>query len=472
MLPPAPGDWAAGPRARATGRGAGAEASRREREMGVLPSPARRRALRMLFAAATVLALAATAAGPAAAGPGRLMPQVVSVGSHYDSDPDFTGFAAEMAYCAGAKSTTPDIHTYEWTPFQDNFQAYLEGTWPEGSEGTPETVATWFGGHRMQYFAGHGLLTPIPTVWRQIEHNYSPAMQELSTGPDGQLYFVPQFTYPWVVLYNTSVFAAHGYTVPTTFDEFLALAGRMQSDGLVPLAFGDADGWEAMGLFDILDMRLNGFDFHMGLMNGAQSWTDARVKAVFEQLRDLLPLASPDPLSRSWRDGAAELADGTAGMYFLGTFASWAIDPSVMPDIDMFAFPVFGNAYDAEAAIDAPVDGLAMTTNTTNLSAAQRLLACAGSPAAQLQFLAYDSGYIAAAKTADTSSYTPFQQRMASVIASAGHIAQFMDRDMRPDFAGPGGMQTFLTDFLANPDQDLDAFLAGIQTAWDALPPE
>jgi multiple sugar transport system substrate-binding protein len=432
--------------------------------MGVLPGPERRGALRVYLVGAAALALLVTAAGPVAADPGKLRPQVVSVGSYYDSEPDQSGFAAEMAYCSQAKSVAPDIRTYPSGEFQDTFGSYLAGS--------PDNVATWFGGHRMRYFAGQGLLSPITTVWKQIGVNYSPAMKALSTGLDGRQYFVPQFTYPWVVLYSKSVFAAHGYTVPRTFDDLTALAARMTADRLVPLAFGDAEGWAAMGLFDILDLRLNGYDFHMGLMNGTQSWTDPRVKDVFEAWRTLLPLASSDPLSRYWWEGAWDVASGTAGMYYFGTFATWAIDPALLPDIDLFTFPVFGNAYDAEAAIEAPVDGLVMTTNTANLSAAQRLMACAGTGAAQIKFLDYDPGYIAAAWNADTGSYSPLQQAMASKIGSAGHITQYMDRDMRPDFSGSNGMQAYIADFLADPGQDLDTFLAGIQAAWNALPPE
>jgi multiple sugar transport system substrate-binding protein len=76
---------------------------------------------------------------------------------------------------------------------------------------------------------------------------------------------------------------------------------------------------------------------------------------------------------------------------------------------------------------------------------------------------------VAAAKDADTSGYTPFQKKMAEIIGNSGAIAQFLDRDTRPDFAGPNGMQKFLQDFLADPDLDLDAFLSGIQTFYDSL---
>jgi multiple sugar transport system substrate-binding protein len=36
----------------------------------------------------------------------------------------------------------------------------------------------------------------------------------------------------------------------------------MQADDLVPIAFADKDGWPAMGTFDQLNLRINGYQFH------------------------------------------------------------------------------------------------------------------------------------------------------------------------------------------------------------------
>lgn len=433
--------------------------------MGVLPAAERRSMLRAFVVCAAALALVLTAASPAmACRPVQPKLQVVSVGSHYDSDPDLSGFAAMMDYCNKAAGTTPLIHTYNWTGFQNNILAYLQGT--------PETVVTWFGGERMRYFAAKGLLTPINDVWKRIGGHYSAAMKALSTGADGKQYFVPLYDYPWVVMYRKSVFSAHGYTVPKTWSDFLALATKMQADGLVPLALGDAEGWPAMGIFDILDMRLNGYAFHMGLMAGTQKWTDARVTAVFQTWRTLLSYTSPDPAGKPWYDAATNLMGGSAGMDFVGTFAAWAAsDQATYDDLGIFPFPSFGNAYDAEMAIDAPVDGLMVSTNTTNLRGAEKLLACAATGEAQLRFVGNDPAYVAAARNANTKSYTPLQKAMASVIGSSKAVAQFMDRDSRPDFTGPAGMQAFLESFLVNPSQDLGAYQAGIQAYWDGLPP-
>ena len=57
----------------------------------------------------------------------------------------------------------------------------------------------------------------------------------------------------------------------------------MKADGLTPIAFTDKDGWPPMGTFDILNMRINGYEFHVDLMAGKQAWDSPQVKAVFKK---------------------------------------------------------------------------------------------------------------------------------------------------------------------------------------------
>jgi multiple sugar transport system substrate-binding protein len=244
----------------------------------------------------------------------------------------------------------------------------------------------------------------------------------------------------------------------------------MKADKLIPLAFGDKDGWPAMGTFDILNMRMNGYDFHIGLMAGKQKWTDAKVKAVFQKWAELLPYFDPQPLGKTWQEAAQDMIGGKAGMYFLGTFAGeQATDKTVHDDLDFFPFPSFGTAYDAENAIDAPIDGFMVSAKAKNVDQAKAFMEFLATPAAQLVFLASSPNNVAAAKDADTSTYSPFQKKMAEIIGGAGKIAQFLDRDTNPAFAGANGMQGFLQKFLGNPTQDLDAFLKGIQDFYDTL---
>ena len=392
------------------------------------------------------------------------VPPPVGVGSSYSGEPGKSAFAAMIDYCASRTSVSPKVTTVAHDAFQDNIDAYLRGT--------PADIFTWGAGEPMRSLALKGLSMPISDVWARIGSHFTDAVKAASTASDGKQYLVPIYQYPWVVVYRKSLFSEKGYTVPKTLDEFIALAAKMQADGLVPLAFADKDGWPAMGTFDILDMRQNGYQFHVDLLAGKEKWTDPRVKDVFNLWKRLLPYSQPDALSRTWQEGARSLLNKEAGMYFLGTFAAdEATDPAVRSDLDVFTFPLLGNQWDAENAVDAPIDGLMLSKSPMNPAGARTILACVATGAAQLTFLKSSPTGIAAARDADTTGYTPLQRKMATIIGGSAAIAQFLDRDTRPDFAGLSGMQSFLKGFLADPNQDLTAYLARIQAFYDSLPP-
>jgi multiple sugar transport system substrate-binding protein len=215
---------------------------------------------------------------------------------------------------------------------------------------------------------------------------------------------------------------------------------------------------------------MNGNDFHIGLLNGQEKWTDQRVQAVFEKWRTLLPNLQPGALGRTWQEAAQAMVNGQAGMIYLGTFAAEQAAAADQADLEIFAFPALGTTYDSETAIEAPINGFMMSTKPANPSAAKSFLEYVGSPQSQLTYVAANPSRIAAAVDADTSSYSPLQQKMSSMIASAGRVAQFFDRDTRPDFAAANGMQSYFQDFLNDPNQDLAGYLTQIQQFWDSLP--
>jgi multiple sugar transport system substrate-binding protein len=395
--------------------------------------------------------------------------------SNYADPVPKQAMADMMAYCTEQTGVSVSINTLQHEDYQNTFSQAIQAD--------PEDILAWFAGYRMRFFADQGLFSPVTSVWDEIGGNFSDAFKAASTGNDGEQYLVPIYNYPWVVIYRPSIFEANGWEIPATLDELMAIGDDALAKGIIPLAFADKQGWPAMGTFDILNMRINGYDFHVGLMAGEESWTDPRVKTVFETWKELTPYLQEGALGRDWQEAAQALFKGEAAMYFLGTFAGEQIPPTLgdgasqedidalYADVDFFPFPVAGTEFDAEMGIDAPIDGLVLSTNGGESDAAKAILACVGTGAAQDIFLAASPNNVAAANDADTGAYTPFQQRMVEIIAGSGAIAQFLDRDTRPDFAGPQGMQGFLQNFLDNPEQDLDAFLQGIQDFWDTLPP-
>ncbi len=193
---------------------------------------------------------------------------------------------------------------------------------------------------------------------------------------DGKVYLIPTDYYPWAVFYRKSVFADKKYTIPATWDDLKTLCAQMQKDGLIPIAFADVEGWPAMGTFDILNLRINGYQFHIDLMAGKQKWTDPKVTAVFQKWAEILPYHQDAATGRKWVDAAATLQQKKAGMYLLGLFVSGAFtNPADLADLDFFPFPYMGNQYDAEKSLDAPIDGVMISakspTLTANLDAAK-----------------------------------------------------------------------------------------------------
>ncbi len=244
-------------------------------------------------------------------------------------------------------------------------------------------------------------------------------------------------------------------------DDFYTLGATMKKDKLVPLAFADKDGWPAMGTFDQLDLRMNGYQFHVDLMAGKESWTDPKVKAVFDQWRKVLEVSQPDSLGRTWQEAAQTLQKKEAGMYVLGMFVGQQFTEGAdRKDLDFFTFPEIDPSI-GTSAIEAPIDGYMMSSRPRNEKAAKDLLAYLGTPAAQETAVKADSTVIATNSKADTSGYTALQKKAVDFIGQAKNISQFLDRDTRPDFASTVIIPAFQT-FIAKPN-DVDGLLKNIE---------
>ncbi|WP_330460963.1 extracellular solute-binding protein [Streptomyces sp. NBC_00820] len=418
-----------------------------------VPGPSRRSLLRGAGGAA-VLAGAGVPLLSACGGSGSGSdPKTVSVGSNASDAVPKKAF--ETVYEAFRKQSglTVHVNTKDHNTFQEQINSYLQGT--------PDDVFNWFAGYRMQFFAAKKLATPLDDVWQKIGGNFPEAMRKLSKGEDGKYYFVPMTSYPWAVFYRRSVFRQHGYEVPTTWDQFVALCRRMKGDGLVPLAFADKDAWPAMGTFDQIDFRLNGYDFHVQLMAGKASWTDARVRAVFDHWTEILPYHQDGAMGRTWQDAAQTLVAKKAGMYLLGSFvAQQFTDKADLDDLDFFAFPEIDPAY-GQDTVEAPTDGFMLSKAPKNHAGAAKLLEYLGTPGAEEVYLKTDSSVVAASDKADTSAYSALQKKAFTMIGNAKTLTQFMDRDSRPDFTSTV-MQPALQKFIQNP-KGVDGLLSSIE---------
>ncbi len=371
----------------------------------------------------------------------------VTFGSNYSDD------KPKQAMQAGIDATGVNVkvNTTDHNSFQDNITNYLA---------QPDDVLTWFAGYRMRFFADKGLIGDISDVWSKFG-DYGDSFKTASTGNDGKQYFVPYYYYPWAVHYRKSVFAEKGYTVPTNKQELMDLAAKMQTDGLIPFAYANDGKWPVQGTFDILNMRINGYQYHVDLLAGKESWTDAKTKAVFETWAALLPFHQENPNGRTWQEAATALEKKEAGMFYLGTFvATNSTDQAYLDDLDFFNFPALDDAIGADA-LDAPIDGFLMAAKPKNEEGAKALLAGLGTADSINAFLKIEGSSVGANGKADTAGYTKIQAKSAELVGKAKNIAQFLDRDTSPDFVSNVIGDAF-ANFVADPSQ-MDSILASIE---------
>jgi multiple sugar transport system substrate-binding protein len=409
--------------------------------MGTPHHPTRRTLLRGTALGATALAVPALPAAlagcerPDEGGGSGDGGGTVTFGSNYSDEVPKKALAEVLAQ----SGQDVRVNTVDHNTFQENITRYLQAT--------PDDAFSWFAGYRMQFFAAQGFATDISDVWSEIGGDFSEAMKAASTGEDGKQYFVPFYYYPWAVFYRKSVFESNGYQVPKTWDEYKALAAKMKADGLTPIALGNKDGWPAMGTFDYINMRVNGYDFHVNLMAGKESWEDPKVKQVFTLWQEILPYSQTGANGRTWQEAAQSLVAKQSGMYVLGMFVGQQFSAADAADLDYFPFPQIAEEH-GQDSVEAPIDGFMVSAKAKNVDGAKRLLKYLASAEAQNLYSKGDPNNVATNDNADTSGYSAVQKKAAELVGGAKHISQFLDRDTRPDFASTvmiPSLQTFLT---------------------------
>ena len=223
----------------------------------------------------------------------------------------------------------------------------------------------------------------------------------------------------------------------------------MKKDGLVPFAFGDKHAWPAMGTFDLLNFRTNGYDFHVELMAGKESWTDPKVEASSPPGPSYCRYTRKARSAATWQDAAQTLVGKKAGMYCWArssasssprrpTATTWTSSPSPR------STPPTGRTRSRRR----PTASCSARRRRTR-RAPRRCWSTWAPP--RPRDLPSPTRAARGRKDADTSSYTALQKKADEIIGGAKHLTQFMDRDTRPDFTSTV-MIPSLQQFIGNPD--------------------
>lgn len=121
--------------------------------------------------------------------------------------------------------------------------------------------------------------------------------------------------------YNPKVLSDSGLAPPKTLDEFFAVAEALKAKGIIPLAVGGKDKFEASHLFESVLLATLGPSDYPKLFSGELKWDDPRVARAISSLKRVLGHANADRSALSWADAAQLVLDGKAGMTIMGDWA-------------------------------------------------------------------------------------------------------------------------------------------------------
>ena len=177
-----------------------------------------------------------------------------------------------------------------------------------------------------------------------IKEAYLETDKELEYVPMDGVYAMPYMANAAGVLYNKDMFEEHGWTIPTTWDEFTALCERIEAEGIQPLYFGFKDSWTCLAPWNAIAVDLAPSDVCSEVNKGNTTFTD-NYREVAEKEKALLAYAQDNSAAYGYNDACTAFAKGESAMFVIGSYAVPQIK-SVNPDmnIDSFVFPASNNA--------------------------------------------------------------------------------------------------------------------------------
>lgn len=365
--------------------------------------------------------------------------------------------AAFQAAIDGFKAENPDV-TVEWNLFdhegyKTSIRNFLTADAPD--------LANWYAGNRMLPYVNAGLFEDITDLWNSEGMNESLASSEGSMTIDGKIWGVPYTYYQWGVYYRKDIFADLGIDVPTNWADFKAAGATLNENGVKPITIGSKYLWTTGGVFDYLNMRTNGYDFHMALTRGEIAWTDDRVRATFANWKELLDAGFwiDNHASMSWQEALAPMVQGDAAMYVMGNFAVAPLREAGLTDdqLGFFQFPMINEA--AGMGEEAPTDTIHIPTNAKNKVDAKRFLAYLARADVQTAMNA-TLGQLPINKDSTVSDDKFLVAGQSMLSGTTDGIAQFFDRDATAEMAS-AGMEGF-QEFMVKPER-LDAILERLE---------
>ena len=327
-------------------------------------------------------------------------------------------------------------------------------------EDNPDVMSSFVKGVLRDYVA-RGELADLSAMWREEGwDSVFPASLKSAVSYNGKPYFVPQAIQWNPIFYQKSIFDSVGLSIPTSWDEMMNACEVLSEAGFIPFVISVV-GWNApvARWFSIINLRLNGHEFHESVMRGEVSYTDSRIREVFEHWSEMFAhnCFAEDSAKSSYGNAIQELLQGQGAMYNLGEWIFEFIAPFYQPNYDFFAFP--GLNPNVEQAEIVHIYGAFMFTDTDNREASVDFLKFLGSEESQ-SMNAIGVNRLMGDQRVNPRFYGEIYNKGLAFISDVKHLVPLFELNTNPDFAEPA-LEIFVN-FWSNPS-DIDGALNALE---------
>lgn len=307
------------------------------------------------------------------------------------------------------------------------------------------------------YFVDADILADISGYegMQDVNEGYLDIAEALELVPVDGTYILPYAANAAGVLYNREMFEAHGWQIPETWDEMLALCDEIAAEGILPFYFGFKDTWTCLAPWNAMAVELAPSDATKQVNKGMTTFSD-EYGELAEKYLALLPYGPDDPFAYSYNDACTAFARGESAMYPIGSYAAPQI-LSVNPDLKMDSFVMPASDGKEGRTLNSGIDlGFCVTADCKNKEAAYEVL----------NFLYADENL---QKYIDAQTSVPCKKgnfTLSSLLdgmsefIESGNMTDYQDHYYPSEMSVDALLQTFLI------EQDKDAFLKNFDTSW------
>ena len=295
---------------------------------------------------------------------------------------------------------------------------------------------------------------------KNIKQSYLDMEKELEFTPHEGIYGLPYAANAAGILYNEDMFVEHGWEIPETWDEFIALCDTIEEEGIVPIYLGFKDTWTCLAPWNALAVGLTDSDVYNQVNKGNTTF-EKEYKEVAEKMKMLLNYAEPNPYAYSYNDACTAFARGEAAMYTIGSYAVPQIK-SVNPgmNINSFTFPANESKEDNVLNSGIDLNFAVMKESSEKKEAIYEVLSFLYEDETIQIYLDDQGGF-----TCKEGNFkVPNEIGGMREYIEAGKVADFHDHHYPSEMSVDALIQTFLMD---ESDEAVETFLKRFDSEWE-----